>query len=181
VARPGSARRCEQLYQVLYEARRVLDPFVPIPITTYSSTKKSSACAQISPRCVDAEAFKAAANRAFRTQDQASLPGCPGRLSGDLLPDDIYEDWSNAVREALHQDHRHLLIGLAKLLENQKEYLPAIETLKQALISDALDEEANAGLMRLYVRTGQRQLALRQYQLFEEILQRELEVSTRPI
>ncbi len=170
---PQSA--ANNLNQALYEARRILDPSGADGQRYLALHETVLSLCPDSPVWIDAEEFKTSANRAFRTQNIATYQAALALYSGDLLPDDRYEDWSSELREALHQDHLGLLIGLAKLLENQQEYSIAIETLKKALDADSANEEAHASLMRLYAATGQRQLALRQYQVLEETLQRELE------
>jgi predicted ATPase/DNA-binding SARP family transcriptional activator len=170
-------------YHTLYEARRILDPSgARASAQRYLQLHEEtlSLCPD-SPVLIDTEAFKTGANRAVRTQDPAAYQAALALYPGDLLPEDRYEGWSRDARETLRQEHLRLLTGLAQLLKNQNEYGAAIESLKQALVSDPLHEEAHAGLMRLFVKTGQRQLALRQYQFLEETLQRELEAQPDPL
>ncbi len=169
-------------YQVIFVARQILEPSGADPDSQrYLPFHEAvlSLCPNL-PVLIDVEEFKTAAKRAFHLQDRAAYQAALDHYPGDLLPEDRYEDWCREVRENLRQDHLRLLLGLGKLLEIQADYPAAIETLKLAVDSDALFEDAHAGLIRLYALTGQRQLALRQYQLLADTLERELEAQPDP-
>ena len=94
---------------------------------------------------------------------------------GDLLPDDLYEEWTVQRRESLRQVYLNLLLDLARLHEAQHNYSAGITALLQLLAVDQSHEEAHIGLMRLYALSGQRQQALRQYQTLGEVLKAELD------
>jgi predicted ATPase/DNA-binding SARP family transcriptional activator len=167
-------------YQALFEARRILDPSNTHPQLYLPLHEAVLSLCPDSPLHIDVEDFKTSADRAFRIQDPAAFQAALALYPGDLLPDDRYEDWSNEARETLRQENLRLLLGLAKQLENQKKYDAAIGAFKHALESDALNEEAHAGLMRLYATTGHRQLALRQYRFLAETLDHQLEAQPDP-
>jgi DNA-binding SARP family transcriptional activator len=69
-----------------------------------------------------------------------------------------------------------LLVELAGVQEHAGELGAAIETLRQAVTSDPVHEEAQGLLMRLLVQAGRRHHALRHYQALRAAMQRELEV-----
>jgi predicted ATPase len=73
-----------------------------------------------------------------------------------------------------------LLLDLAQAYEARQAYPQGIEVLQQLLAADRSNEDAHAGLMRLYALRGQRQQALRQYQTLSIVLQAELEVVPGP-
>ncbi len=52
---------------------------------------------------------------------------------------------------------------------------------ERVLAQDPLNEAAHRTLMRLYARTGERNLALHQYQICQETLSRELGVAPEPV
>src|SRR5262245_62181611 len=69
------------------------------------------------------------------------------------------------------------LRALARLLAHQRATRSteaAIQTALRLLALDALQEAAHRTLMQLYVETGRRAAALRQYQLCQTTLRREL-------
>src|SRR5206468_505577 len=55
---------------------------------------------------VDAEAFAAAAAAARRSQDPRHYGMAADRYTGDLLPEDRYEDWTAVRRETLRETYR---------------------------------------------------------------------------
>ncbi len=135
----------------------------------------SDPCGQ--PAWVDARQFTAAAEAAHDPEScQAALALYPG----DLLPDDRYEEWTLQPRRALHQQYADLLLRLARALEERQDFPSAIAALSRLLVSDPAGEDAHAALMRVYALSGQRQAALRQYQLLREALARDLAVEPEP-
>src|SRR5205085_8489457 len=95
--------------------------------------------------------------------------------TGDLVPEDRYEDWVIAYRERLSELRATLLVELAGVQERSGDLGAAIDALQQVVASDPLHEEAQGLLMRLLVQVGRRHLALRQYQTLRAALQRELD------
>ena len=124
---------------------------------------------------VDVEQFEAAASLAKNSQDLAVYQAALALYPGDLLPEDLYEEWTIQRREALRQVCLNLLLDLARLHEARQDYPAAIETLLRLLAMDKSHEEAHAGLMRLYALSGQRQQALRQYLALRDALHAELD------
>ncbi len=160
-------------HQTLFAARRVLDPASPGCLLLEEGTLSLSGN-------VDVDAFEAAAARAKDIQDPAMYQAALAIYKGDLLPDDRYEEWTLAQREALRQLYLRRLLDLARLYGTRQEYDQGIAALQRLLTSDRSHEEAHAGLMRLYALSGQRQLALRQYQALREALKSELDVEPGP-
>jgi len=124
---------------------------------------------------VDTEAFETAAEQARASHASADYQAAVTLYTGDLLPSDLYEEWAVQQREGLRQVYLELLLALARLYEQGEEYCPAIETLLKLLTCERSHEEAHAALMRLYAKSGQCRLALRQYDLLRESLRRELD------
>jgi predicted ATPase/DNA-binding SARP family transcriptional activator len=128
------------------------------------------------PVTVDVEVFERAAARARHSNDPDLYHQALGLYTGDLLPDDLYEDWAAERREALRETHLRLWLEVARRHEARGELTAAMEALRRVILSDPAREEAHQALMRLYASTGQRELALRQYAQLQETLRRELEV-----
>jgi len=66
---------------------------------------------------VDVEAFEEAASTARRSRDPAAYRAAIELYTGELLPEDRYEEWLEGRREALRQLYLTLLAGLATLQE----------------------------------------------------------------
>lgn len=96
--------------------------------------------------------------------------------AGDLLPDDLYDEWVCERREALRQTHINLLFRLSKLYGERGDTGDAIEMLHRLLSSEIAHEETHVELMRLYAESGNRLRALAQYQHLRDALQQELDV-----
>lgn len=99
---------------------------------------------------------------------------------GDLLPEDLYEDWARDCRETLHVSYCTLLQQMAWIYAQQAIYSKAIGCLEDLLRVEPTHEEVHRELMRLYVMVGQRHRALQLYRQAQETLQRELEVEPSP-
>lgn len=121
----------------------------------------------------------------FRRQAQAARTSPASREAyeqalalyrGDLLMEDLYEDWTRARRDELQDLRNELLSGLSKLCEERGQLGPAREHLQSLLQLDPLDEGAHRSLMRVYARSGSRHKAERQYRACRDILKRELGV-----
>jgi predicted ATPase/DNA-binding SARP family transcriptional activator/DNA-binding CsgD family transcriptional regulator len=123
---------------------------------------------------VDVAAFEEAADVARCARKPAAYEAAVGLYAGDLLPEDRYEEWAEYRREELRRTYVALLLELAELHEQRAELRPAIEALQRVAKSEPANEVAHTGLMRLYAISGQRQWAMREYELLRESLQRHL-------
>jgi DNA-binding SARP family transcriptional activator len=102
---------------------------------------------------VDAEAFEEAAT-ARRSRGPAAYRAAIELYTGELLPEDRYEEWTQERRAELRRTYLELLAELARLHEEREEYKPAIEVLRLAVSEEPAGEGAHAGLMRLHALTG---------------------------
>lgn len=128
------------------------------------------------PLSIDVDAFTAAAVEAHRRQAPETYQVALDHYPGDLLPEDRYEDWAAAPREALRETYLGLLISLAQIHESRGEYVLGITALERVVATESTYEDAHAGLMRLYALSGRPGQALRQYARMSESLERELDV-----
>lgn len=129
---------------------------------------------------IDADEFQASAIEAVAGQEIPAFERALALYTGDLLPENEYEDWGMDRREALGQLYLQILTGLAGVLEEQGKYTRAIDCLQAVLRREPTDEETHRRLMRLYVASGNRNQALRQYRLCNDALEAELGVEPEP-
>src|SRR5262245_28325501 len=97
-------------------------------------------------------------------------------LEGLSVTETPFEQWLTTSRERLRD---LALEALARLLRQQtesEEPAVAVATALRLLALDPLQEAVHRALMRLYVRAGRRDAALRQYQNCIDTLRRELSV-----
>ena len=166
------------LHQALYMARHILEPdLAPRRASSYLQLRHDLLVLEAPGGLwIDVEAFLAAAREAHEVRTPQAYREALRLYTGDLVPEDQYEDWAIAYREWLSGLRVTLLVELAGVQEQAGDLSAAIETLQQAVASDPVHEEAQGLLMRLLVQAGRRHLALRHYQALRAALQRELEV-----
>ncbi len=99
---------------------------------------------------------------------------------GPFLEEDLYEEWTQAEREYLHQEYLDLLIELAECHAQRGHFRLAIGLCRQVLEEDNCREAVYLRLMLYHYYAGEQDQALRTYELCKQTLQRELEVQPLP-
>src|SRR5919112_1273582 len=159
----------------LHVARRTLEPSAPAGAASgYLHLRGESLV--LSPTVslwVDVEAFEEAATTARHAQEPAALRAAIDLYAGELLPEDRYEPWTEERRAQLKELYLSLLLELAALYEERKEFGEAIEVLGRVVAQDPTHEGAHVGLMRVYALLGKRREALGQYERLRDALFRE--------
>jgi DNA-binding SARP family transcriptional activator len=165
------------LHKAIHMARRALEPELQSAAGSHFILTKGQQIALRAPSklWVDVEAFEQAASEAVRGESVANYESALDLYRGDLLSEDLYEDWATSRREQLRAQHENLLMKLALFHQSRHEYERGIERYKELLACDSTKEEVHRQLMRLYVLTGDKQQALKQYQQCSETLRRELD------
>ena len=111
---------------------------------------------------IDVELFESAARRAIDASDVAACARAADRYRGDLLPDDVYVEWTEATRERLRQLNARLL--------------RAGGLWERVLAADPTDEEAQRAVMQAALDAGNRGEVIRQFQRLRERLRVDLGV-----
>jgi predicted ATPase/DNA-binding SARP family transcriptional activator/DNA-binding CsgD family transcriptional regulator len=124
---------------------------------------------------VDTEAFEEAASAARRSRDLAAYRMAIDLYAGELLPGDRFEDWAEEERADLRRLYLELLIELAGLYREQREYDRAVGALQRVVAEEPAEEEAHASLMLLYALSGRQGEALAQYERLVEVLATKLD------
>jgi predicted ATPase/DNA-binding SARP family transcriptional activator len=132
------------------------------------------------PLWSDVEAFEVAAEAARGSDDPARFDVALALYSGDLLPEDRFEEWAIERRKQLRGACLDLLLEVAQLHEKRGDVIQSVRALQRVLELEPDHELAHVALIRLYARTGERVRALRQYQTLRETLSRELDVEPGP-
>ena len=175
---PGSGTRAasNNLRQTLHATRRILDR-ANGPGYLVSENESIVLCPK-SKLWVDVEAFEQASDIARRSKDPSAYRAAIELYSGELLPEDRYEEWTQGRRGELRQTFLSLLVEIARLHEEHgtEELEPAVQALKRVLAEEPTNEEAHVGLMRLYASSGSQVEALRQYGRLSEALSSQLSV-----
>lgn len=161
ILQPDSADSSDQQYILFQDSRLILN--------------------RDSIASVDLEEFK----RLIQVGSQQDNPldsyeAARALYQGDLLPEDLYEDWARDPRETLHVSYCTLLQQLAQIYTQQAIHSKAISCLEDLLHIEPTHEEVHRELMHLYVLVGQRHRALQLYRQAQETLKHELDVKPSP-
>lgn len=167
--RLGAVPAANNLHNALHAARRAIGDSGCLRL----DGDLLSLCPEASLR-VDVEEFEAAAKEARRVRTVGAYREALEVYAGDLLPEDLYEEWAEERRAELRRTHLELLVELACLEEESGNLPEAIAALRKAVGKEPLHEEANAALMRVYARAGWLAEVVKQYRRLEEELRRRL-------
>src|SRR5437588_735976 len=97
-----------------------------------------------------------------RPSSSSSRPSRVIPYTGELLPEDRYDDWSAERRNFLADLYVRLLLGLADALEKRGAHSEVRDRLRQVIQQDPTREDVHRRLMRLYAEMGSRHEAVRQ-------------------
>jgi predicted ATPase/DNA-binding SARP family transcriptional activator/DNA-binding CsgD family transcriptional regulator len=123
---------------------------------------------------VDVTTFEQAVVRAWQSGETAPGWQAVELYTGDLLPDDLYDEWIAERRGALRMSVLALLERLGQRHAARHETDVAIAAYRRIVAIDPTLEAAHSALMRLYASAGQPAGALAQYEYLHEVLAREL-------
>lgn len=123
---------------------------------------------------VDVDEFRALAKEALAAGGQAEVDAALAAWSGELLPEDVYEEWTSASRRELEAIRRQLLVVAARLETDADRPDRAAVRLEEVLQADPFDEDVHRQLMAAHARNGSRHRALRQFQECARVLRSEL-------
>src|SRR5262245_15460553 len=191
---PGSLHPRDKLASLLWGS--TLEPTARTSLRqTLYALRKSLRDADPQPLVVDSETVAlepGAVTVDVHQLEQQAAQGTPSALAeaaalyeGDFLDglavqEQPFEDWLLGHRERL----RELAVSsLSRLLAHQRTAganNSAVQTALRLLRLDSLQEPVHRALMQLYVETGRRGSALRQYQFCVATLQRELRTEPEP-
>ncbi len=115
---------------------------------------------------MDVERFESETERALGTADPSACASVASLYTGELLPEDRYEEWTQPARERLHLRN----VALLRCAERWTDVLEI----------EPLDEDVHRALMRAYADAGNRAAALRQFARLKALLAKELGLRPAP-
>jgi DNA-binding SARP family transcriptional activator len=134
------------------------------------------------PLWLDVKEFQDDTNQVTQTQPSDALEAQLSKLEhaiglyrGDLL-EGFYDDWVLREREFLRNRYLSTLICLMGAYQKHSEYEKSLSCGQKILDLDPLREEIHRSMIQLYIETGQRALAVRQFELCRVTLARELRI-----
>jgi DNA-binding SARP family transcriptional activator/tetratricopeptide (TPR) repeat protein len=114
----------------------------------------------------DVGVFERAADTALRGSDPAGCAAAAALYAGDLLPESLYEEWTQSRRAQLRRRHH-------ELLRRSGDWERLVE-------ADPIDEAAYRELMSAALARGNRSAAIRWYGRLRTVLEHELSVQPSP-
>ena len=169
----GLRAASNNLRQALHVARKTLHPD-PAMASSYLSVRgEQLLMCPHGQLWVDVDAFEEAADTARRSKDPAAYRVAIELYSGELLPEDRYEEWAENRRGEIWQRFLSLVVELAGLYEelgSEEELAVAVQAFQRVLVEEPTNEEAHVALMRLYALSDRQGEALRQYVRLSEAL-----------
>ncbi|MDQ3548888.1 MAG: AAA family ATPase [Chloroflexota bacterium] len=174
------AAQLNNLRQALHHARRGLEAAGMPPGLALERDGDTVVLAPAGLVWVDAQAFEQAVGRAWQALTPDAAQDAIALYGGDVLPDDLYEEWGEQRRTALRASYLALLARLASLHGERGAPGEATGVWQQLTSADPTNEAAHVALMRLYAGSGQRQQALAQFDQLVAILERDLDASPEP-
>lgn len=123
----------------------------------------------------DVQQFEDSSRGALDTRQVADLEYAASLYTGDLLPADLYSDWTALPRAHLLQLYLDVLLALGEKYQRSGRLAHAAETFRIALKKDPLLETAHRSLMRVFAMQGQTTRAIRQFETCRQVLLEELD------
>lgn len=179
------ARNC--LNTALWRLRRVLEPD-GIPRGAYLTTTGAGEIGfnWASDHWLDVATFEdrvkrvlARPARAMEANDIRTLERALALYTGELL-EGFYDDWTLRERERLHRLYLNSLAHLMRSYGQRGATDDALRYGQRILELDPLREDIQREMMRLYLASGRRARAVRQYEACCQVLARELGVEPMP-
>jgi DNA-binding SARP family transcriptional activator len=177
------------LNTALHTLRQVLEPDRPHGAASrYLRSESGTVVFHLNPDVwVDVQAFERLARRA-RQHARAGEPDAGAAAweaalalyGGDLLPEEVYEDWCAAARERLRETYMQGLVELARYRYEQGDDETALQWCQEALAHSPCLEAAARQLMLCLARLGRPNEALTTFQRLAKAMQRELGAEPEP-
>lgn len=154
------------LNKAIYKARRTLEPDLVKGSDSRFILTQNKQIILDSPGSlrIDLDEFERLANYAIRNDDLEAGQKAIELYRGDLLTEDIYEDWIYTRRESIRILFRKTGTKTAELYATKGNHSKSIEILKKLIAEDATDEHIHRLLMRFYVETDSKYQALKQFE-----------------
>lgn len=129
---------------------------------------------------IDVARFRQLARAARGSNDPALFRHAIDAYGGELLPTDAHAPWLAEQRAQVRALWCETLAAGAMANEDAGDLDGAIELLTLLAREDPAEEPVHARLMRLYIRTGRRDLAIHQYEQCRDALQHASGIAPSP-
>lgn len=170
-----------QLHQATSTLRHILEPDLPDKFPSrYLAYEGEQVLLTLPPRSVvDFEQFEQNLHTAFNSSRLDELQTALRLYPDDLLPADLYADWTTEVRTRLAELFEQGLLKLARQYFIAQQYADGLDCCRQILRRDPWSEDATLIAMQIYIQLDAAPHALRKYRMLEQTLKSELNIRPR--
>jgi predicted ATPase/DNA-binding SARP family transcriptional activator len=165
-----------QLHKAVHQIRRALASANPTVSPEKLLEVKDSELRLYAPGGVttDVHLFTSLSKQALTTQKLPELERAAAEYRGDLLPSDLYEEWTIESRDSLRDKATRLFKALAESYVKEGAFHKAEENYEIALSKDATQEDIHEALLTLHAKQGNREGLAGAFERYRRILQSEL-------
>jgi DNA-binding SARP family transcriptional activator len=175
-------RTGHRLHVAVSQLRQALDPEgQPISYIQHEDDHYSIGVSAVLTDCHLFDTYYSAGKERLARRDHhgaaSAFEAALSLYKGDYLSDHLYAEWTHSPRAHYAEQRLNALVFLCEHAAHEERLAGVLDYAQQILRIDNLQELAHRWLMRVYHRTGQRALAIRQYKTCADLLQQELGVS----
>jgi LuxR family maltose regulon positive regulatory protein len=171
-------RAHSSLSSAIHILRKTLDSFSPLPPANYILLDND--CYRFSPAIrvsTDTDEFDTHLNQGYRLEQAGQMMEAARRYEkavelyrDDYLIEDLHEDWTLLERERLIMAYVGVLHRLARYYAKTNRHQQSIRACYDLLEKDRCHEDSYRLLMECCVHLGLRTQAMRQYNLYKQML-----------
>ncbi len=172
-----AASATNNLHQALYVARRVV---AGAPGALFCLRDDVVLLSEGALPWLDTVAFDAACRRARETRETRDYRIAVDLYRGDLLPEDRFEEWAEAPREALRDRHLMLSVEYAEVLAERGDHSQVVDIVGAVTAAHPFHEGAYRHLMTALAASGRRYEALAAFDRLREALAAEYAAEPEP-
>lgn len=99
---------------------------------------------------------------------------------GSFLPGDIYDDWTNNLRDNLRRIHLQVMVKLAQVYYSKNNLSSALQVCQRCLAHEPADEQMVRLAMKILWQTRQKRKALNLYRELEKTLAGDYDTAPEP-
>jgi predicted ATPase/DNA-binding SARP family transcriptional activator/uncharacterized protein HemY len=171
-----------QLHKAVHQLRRALGAAQPTVSPEKLLEVKEGELRLWAPAGVmtDVRQFMTLSKQALQSQTLNDLERAAAEYRGDLLPSDLYEDWTIDTRDVLKERATTVFKHLADVYAKDGEFVKAQESYQLALSKDATQEDIHQALFALYAKEGNKAGLGQAFERYRRILRSELDEEPSP-
>lgn len=173
----------QTLYVALYTIRRKLGPDLEKSKEAIQTKKGMYRIQLPEPYWLDIEAFSEYAGEGLHFFRERSFLKAVEFLEqarkvyrGNFLEENLYDEWTQDVRENYQETYLSVLIALAQIRGESGDCAGAVDLLSEALSKNPFQDQVHREIMRYLVQAGRVHEAVQHYREYSEMYREELGV-----